>query len=231
MRRSVSERRSPLAPVQIQVIPADCRLSPLKLYKNDVVHIEEPEPPAEDVNSVTEVQVGQEVNISAVDGASRISKEEDPCAFEMLEDHEALMSVLSARAMRLRAAHTLWKQGPPQLFSYLRQIADDTVTNDLLPFIASQIGKNGSLPLESYFDLLPQLEKLLTAKYEDHIRSVVEFVTQLVQHYWKEIEDFQNTNTFKVFLVSISDTINRLKGTNGPLSAQAKALDVYLTQV
>ena len=56
-------------------------------------------------------------------------------------DHATMMTVLSSRLLRLRAAASLWRQcGVRPVVSYLLKINDDGVTADVLPVLVKRHG-------------------------------------------------------------------------------------------
>jgi hypothetical protein len=111
----------------------------------------------------------------------------DQRAAQLRSSHHQMEPVLSGRLLRIKAARTFWKQDIRELISYLHKIEDDSIVNDLLPYLTECIHSR-TISLEVCADLSALLEPLLTSKRDGYVFRSLQFVKTLVEVKKLELE-------------------------------------------
>ncbi|XP_028398819.1 uncharacterized protein LOC114522348 isoform X2 [Dendronephthya gigantea] len=111
---------------------------------------------------------------------------------ELSKGHKVMMSVLSARLLRLTAAQTLWHKDMNSFIEYILRVEDNAVVVDILPILTKRVRNEGTelstLSMGACLDLLPVLADLLESKYEDYIVTSINMIREVMKRWWKELQ-------------------------------------------
>ncbi|KAK3748731.1 hypothetical protein QZH41_015679 [Actinostola sp. cb2023] len=157
---------------------------------------------------------------------------------EIAQSHSTMLSVLSTRLLRLRAAETLWHKDTNEFIEYVLRLKDDSLLVDVLPLLTSRVKENApegrALSMGACLEMLPVLERLLGSKFEDYIVVALNMVREMIKRWWTQLK-LANSKTsdpeyyrcsrsiggLYMAMVSISAIIARLKGRKGRVGEKA----------
>ncbi|XP_031573030.1 KATNB1-like protein 1 [Actinia tenebrosa] len=175
------------------------------------------------------------------DGALRkksVSNEPKDEALELMNSHPAMMSVLTNRLLRLRAAETLWHKDTNAFLEYVLRLKDDALLVDVMPLLTSRVKENApegqALSMGACLEMLPALERLLASKFEDYIVVALNMVREMIKRWWTQLKAAtsegndpkhqrcsRSVNGLYMAMVSISAIIARLKSRKGRVAEKA----------
>ncbi|XP_002740153.1 KATNB1-like protein 1 [Saccoglossus kowalevskii] len=170
---------------------------------------------------------------------------------EMLQNSETMVSILSARNLRLQAGYTFWRRSPSALVTYILRLNEDPITVDLLPLLTQSIKEKSisghTLSMGACYDLLPTLRHLLDSQFEDYIKVALDMVRTIIQTWWKEFKAFnskvstervasdflrsQSVQGIYIVLVTLTDKIDELSRRPGNLGNKAQVIQSLLSQL
>ena len=123
------------------------------------------------------------------------SSQDIPIIEEIMSSHNQIKSILSNRKSSLKSLEKPWLKGNiSQAIKELGLIKDKGVSSDFFnsAFMVNGYNKD-SLKLEDSVNLLPLIEKLVSAKYESSFRCGIKMVCMLFDMYSDNIKQAKRT--------------------------------------
>ncbi|XP_056096087.1 KATNB1-like protein 1 isoform X2 [Rhinichthys klamathensis goyatoka] len=164
---------------------------------------------------------------------------------ELSKDHEAMTHVLFGRNLRLNVALTLWRKNASELVAYLNRIQDTGVLVDCLPVLTKSFSlyslqeEQPCISIGCCVDLLPQVNMILNAKYEEHLIVALHWVQSIIKNWWSELStntrdgcsNDRNVQAMKTMLLELWEGKSHLSSVPGTVGETAKVIESYLSQL